>query len=68
MGQGAPAREPVIGEEERKQMMLHQYRRQEELKKLEQDDDDNYLDSAWADSKSLKRNFQGLSDISWRPK
>uniref|UniRef100_A0A1B6MUW1 Cilia- and flagella-associated protein 298 n=1 Tax=Graphocephala atropunctata TaxID=36148 RepID=A0A1B6MUW1_9HEMI len=68
MGQGAPAREPVVGEEERKQMMLHQYRRQEELKKLEQDGDDHYLDSAWADSKSLKRSFQGLSDVSWRPK
>ncbi|XP_075226951.1 cilia- and flagella-associated protein 298 isoform X2 [Lycorma delicatula] len=32
MGQGPPAREPVVSEEERKQMMLHAYRRQEELK------------------------------------
>ncbi|XP_054272331.1 cilia- and flagella-associated protein 298 [Macrosteles quadrilineatus] len=68
MGQGAPAREPVIGEEERKQMMLHQYRRQEQLKKLEQDEDDTYLNSSWSDSRSLKRAFQGLSDISWKPK
>ena len=33
-GDGAPGREPVVGEEERKQMMLHAYRRQEELKVL----------------------------------
>ncbi|RZF43552.1 hypothetical protein LSTR_LSTR012832 [Laodelphax striatellus] len=33
MGEGAPAREPVVSEEERRQMMLHAYRRQEELKR-----------------------------------
>lgn len=37
------------------------------LQKLEQDDDDEYLDSAWADGSSLKRHFQGLNNISWRP-
>lgn len=68
VGQGPPAREPVIGEEERKQMMLHQFRRQEELKRLEEDDDDKYLNSSWADSNSLKKSFQGLSNISWKPK
>lgn len=68
VGQGAPAREPAITEEQKKQMMLHAYRRQEELKKLEQDDDDKYLNSAWADSGSLKRSFQGLSNITWKPK
>jgi hypothetical protein len=31
-GQGAPAREQVIGEEERKKMMAHAYRKQEEYK------------------------------------
>jgi hypothetical protein len=35
--------------------------------KLEQDDDDKYLDAAWADSGSLRRSFQGLSNISWKP-
>ncbi|KDR15345.1 Protein tipE [Zootermopsis nevadensis] len=38
------------------------------LQKLEQDDDDKYLDASWADSRSLKRSFQGLTNISWRPK
>ncbi|XP_077294626.1 cilia- and flagella-associated protein 298 isoform X3 [Arctopsyche grandis] len=67
-GDGAPGREPVMSEEDRKQLMLHAYRRQEELKKLEQDDDDEYLDTTWADSGSLKRHFQGLDSITWRPK
>ncbi|XP_030648736.1 cilia- and flagella-associated protein 298 [Chanos chanos] len=67
-GQGAPAREPVVSEEEQKQMMLHYYRRQEELKKLDETDDDAYLNSEWSDRQALKRQFQGLADIKWRPK
>ncbi|XP_034938603.1 cilia- and flagella-associated protein 298-like isoform X2 [Chelonus insularis] len=66
-GSGRPAREPLMSEEARKQLMLYAYRRQEELKKLEQDDDDEYLNSTWADSSSLKRHFQGLNNISWKP-
>ncbi|XP_005993660.1 cilia- and flagella-associated protein 298 [Latimeria chalumnae] len=67
-GQGAPAREPVISAEEQKQLMLHYYRRQEEFKKLEETEDDSYLGSEWADNQALKRQFQGLKDISWGPK
>lgn len=67
IGAGAPAREPVYTEEERKEMMLHAYRKQEQLKKLEADDDDHYHNSPWADSGNLKRAFQGLSNISWKP-
>lgn len=37
------------------------------FQKLEQDDDDEYLNSPWADGSSLKRHFQGLNNISWRP-
>uniref|UniRef100_A0AAG5CUH2 Cilia- and flagella-associated protein 298 n=1 Tax=Anopheles atroparvus TaxID=41427 RepID=A0AAG5CUH2_ANOAO len=66
LNEGAPGREPVITEEARKQMMLHAYRRQEELKKLEQDDDDQYLDSAWSDSRSLKRQVHGLEDVKFK--
>ncbi|XP_051166029.1 cilia- and flagella-associated protein 298-like isoform X3 [Leptopilina boulardi] len=66
-GSGRPAREPLMSEDEKKQLMLHAYRRQEELKKLEQDDDDEYLHSSWADGSSLKRHFQGLNNISWKP-
>ncbi|XP_069800715.1 cilia- and flagella-associated protein 298 [Dendropsophus ebraccatus] len=67
-GQGAPAREPVISEEEQKKMMMYYHRRQEELKKLEEDEDSSYLNSDWADSSSLKRQFQGVKDIKWRPR
>ncbi|KAM6907465.1 cilia- and flagella-associated protein 298 [Xenentodon cancila] len=67
-GQGAPAREPLITDEQQKQMMMHYYRRQEELKKLEEEDDDSYLDSEWSDRQALKRQFQGLTNIKWRPK
>ncbi|KOC61169.1 Protein tipE [Habropoda laboriosa] len=37
------------------------------FQKLEQDDDDEYLNSSWADGSSLKRHFQGLNNISWKP-
>ncbi|XP_067421709.1 cilia- and flagella-associated protein 298 isoform X2 [Emydura macquarii macquarii] len=67
-GQGAPSREPVISSEEQKQMMLYYYRKQEELKKLEENDDDSYLNSEWADSHALKRQFHGVKDIKWGPR
>ncbi|KAM4795484.1 cilia- and flagella-associated protein 298-A [Rhinophrynus dorsalis] len=67
-GQGAPAREPVISEEEQKKMMMYYYRRQEELKKLEEDEDNSYLNAEWADSNALKREFQGVKNIKWRPR
>ncbi|KAM9321594.1 cilia- and flagella-associated protein 298-A [Gastrophryne carolinensis] len=66
-GQGAPAREPVISEEEQKKMMMYYHRRQEELKKLEEDEDNSYMNADWADSSSLKRQFQGVKNIKWRP-
>ncbi|KAM3936447.1 cilia- and flagella-associated protein 298 [Leptodactylus fuscus] len=67
-GHGAPSREPVISEEEQKKMMMYYHRRQEELKKLEEDEDISYLNADWADSSSLKRQFQGVKDIKWRPR
>ncbi|KAM4619854.1 cilia- and flagella-associated protein 298 [Polymixia lowei] len=67
-GQGAPAREPLVTEEQQKQMMMHYYRRQEELKKLEEVDDDSHLDSEWSDRQTLKRQFQGLTNIKWGPR
>lgn len=65
-GEGAPGREPVIGEAERKQMMLEAYRRQEELKRLEHDDDDNYLNASWSNNASLKNQMQGINDVKFR--
>ncbi|KXJ23747.1 cilia- and flagella-associated protein 298 [Exaiptasia diaphana] len=66
-GQGAPSREQAFNEDQKKQMMAHAYRKQEELKKLESSEDDHYLNSSWADPNSLKRQFQGVRDIKWRP-
>lgn len=65
-GEGAPGREPVFSEEERKQMMLQAYRRQEELKRLEQDDNDEYLNSEWSNTKNLKSQMHGISNINFR--
>ncbi|XP_032390018.1 cilia- and flagella-associated protein 298 isoform X2 [Etheostoma spectabile] len=67
-GQGAPAREPLVTDEQQKQMMMHMYKRQEELKKLEEADDDSYLESEWTDRQSLRRQFQGLTNIKWGPR
>jgi len=37
------------------------------VQKLEQDSSDSYLDSQWADSRHLKRQFQGLTSIQYQP-
>mmetsp|Transcript_25718 Transcript_25718/g.52659 ORF Transcript_25718/g.52659 Transcript_25718/m.52659 type:complete len:285 (-) Transcript_25718:93-947(-) len=62
-GEGPPAREPIVSENERKAMMAHYFKRQEELKRLAESEDDDYLNSAWADSKEMKRNLQGLGNV-----
>lgn len=67
-GGGAPAREPQLSLEQQKTLMLDQHRRREELMKLEQAEDDSYLDSTWADSRQLHRSFQGLCNITWKPR
>ncbi|XP_057307091.1 cilia- and flagella-associated protein 298-like [Hydractinia symbiolongicarpus] len=67
-GHGPPSREPVINEDEQKAMMAHYYRKQEEMKKLSEDEQDLHLNSDWADSAQLKRQFQGLNNVSWRPR
>ncbi|ESO01593.1 hypothetical protein HELRODRAFT_185691 [Helobdella robusta] len=64
---GVPAREPVVTEKEQKEMMAYYYRRQEEMKKLEECTDDSYYDSNWADNQQLKRHFQGLNNIQFKP-
>eukprot|EP00043_Microstomoeca_roanoka_P007761 m.74981 g.74981 ORF g.74981 m.74981 type:complete len:288 (-) comp13960_c0_seq1:109-972(-) len=62
-GQGAPAREPLYDEDAQKSMMVYAYKKQEEWKKLEDADEDDFLNSAWADSLSLKRQLQGTGNI-----
>ena len=36
--------------------------------KLDEDDEESYLNSRWADPNALRRSFNGLPDIGWRPK
>merc|ERR1712060_638400 len=42
-----------------KAMLAHYYKKQEENKKLNDDEDDSYLDSEWANPKSLKSALVG---------
>mmetsp|Transcript_12169 Transcript_12169/g.28389 ORF Transcript_12169/g.28389 Transcript_12169/m.28389 type:complete len:290 (+) Transcript_12169:99-968(+) len=66
--QGAPVREPRIDEATHKAMMAHYYKKQEEEKKLRDDEDDSYLDSQWANPKSLKNQLVGGGrGIQWGP-
>eukprot|EP00753_Platysulcus_tardus_P016437 PLAT5708.1.p1 GENE.PLAT5708.1~~PLAT5708.1.p1 ORF type:complete len:290 (+),score=124.99 PLAT5708.1:135-1004(+) len=66
-GGGAPAREPGISEDERKAMMAHYFKKQEEAKALAEADEEDYLNSAWADPRSLKRALVGGGrGIRWR--
>jgi len=67
-GHGAPGREPVVSEDEQKKMMAYYYKKQEEMKKLAEQDDDSYLNSDWADGQALRRQFQGMNDIKWKPR
>lgn len=66
-GSGAPGREAVFTEEQKKKMMMQAYQRQQEVEKLMQDDDDSYMNSQWADRDALKRCFQGIKSINFRP-
>ncbi|XP_055390208.1 cilia- and flagella-associated protein 298 [Condylostylus longicornis] len=65
-GDGPPGREPFMSEETKKMLMAESFRRQEQLKKLELDEDDSYLNSKWADNKSLQKHVHGLDDIKFR--
>lgn len=67
VGEGAPAREPVLSEEARRQLMVLEYRRQEELKKLDADADDAYLNARWADNGAMKKQMHGLENLKFRP-
>jgi hypothetical protein len=49
-------------------MMAYYYKKQEDWKKLGEQEDDSYLDSNWADNQALRRQFQGLNDIKWKPR
>ena len=62
-GAGAPARESIVSEKAREAMQAFYFKRQEELKELAKADEDDYLNSAWADPKGMKRNLQGLNDV-----
>ena len=65
---GAPVREPAVDSETQKQMIAMYHKRQEEAKKLVADSEDDYLNSAWADPRKLKRDLHGAGDIGWRPR
>uniref|UniRef100_A0A7S2PIW6 Uncharacterized protein n=1 Tax=Leptocylindrus danicus TaxID=163516 RepID=A0A7S2PIW6_9STRA len=60
---GAPAREPAVSEDERKAMMAYYFKKQEDMKKLAEADEDDYLNSAWADPKNMKRSLQGIGEV-----
>ncbi len=62
-GTGPPAREPIVNEEERKAMMAYYFKKQEEMKKLAEADDDDYLNSAWADTREMKKSLHGLQHV-----
>ncbi|KAL7460212.1 hypothetical protein ACHAXS_000675 [Conticribra weissflogii] len=62
-GSGPPAREPVVSEAERNAMTAFYFKRQEELKRLAEANEDDYLNSAWADPKGMKKSLQGLGNV-----
>eukprot|EP01135_Chromosphaera_perkinsii_P010072 Nk52_evm8s2010 gene=Nk52_evmTU8s2010 len=67
-GQGAPVREPVVDEKTQKEMMAYYYKKQEQQKKLQEDEDQSYMNAEWANTNALKNRFNGVGNISWRPR
>lgn len=64
---GQPSTEPSLSPQTMKKLQFESFKRMEEIRKLERDDDDTYMDSNWADQGQLKRRFNGLNNISWKP-
>jgi len=65
-GASAPVREPVVSEDEQKAMIAFYHKKEEEMKKLALEDEDSYMNSAWANPKSLKNAFTGVGEVTWR--
>lgn len=65
-GSGAPPREQPVSEEDQKRLMAYYYKKQEEHKKLVEDDDLSYVNSGWANPKSLHSQLHGLNSVSWK--
>eukprot|EP00877_Chromochloris_zofingiensis_P003118 jgi/Chrzof1/12807/Cz07g08070.t1 len=62
-GQGAPAREPPVDADTQKAMLAWYYKKQQEQKELAGNEDDSYINSTWADTKTLKQHFSGVHDV-----
>ena len=62
-GSGAPGREPGVSEAEKSAMMAYYFKKQEEQKALAEATDDDYMNSTWADSKSLQRSLRGQGSV-----
>jgi len=56
----APQREPAVDAETQKKMMALWHKKQEEQKNLEENNEDVYLNSAWANPKSMKNQLHGI--------
>jgi hypothetical protein len=65
-GGGPPAREAAVDPRTQQEMMAFYHKKAEQFKKLEEDEDDAYENSAWANPKALKNQFNGLSNIRFR--
>jgi len=65
-GSGAPVREPTVDKETHKQMLAYYHKKQEEMKQLADDNEDNFLNSKWADNKSMKAQMHGTGQIKFR--
>ena len=66
-GSGAPVREPLIDKETHSKMLAYYYKKQEKQKKLEAENEDSYLNSQWADPKSMEKQLYLKGEITWKP-
>lgn len=62
-GQGPPVREPAVDAETQKAMLAWYHKKQTEEQKLTEDEDDSYVNSNWANPKSLKAHFSGVASV-----
>merc|ERR1719238_2044945 len=62
-GAGAPQREPIVSEDEQKAMIAFYHKKQQQAEKLALEDEDSYMNSSWANPKSLKNSFTGVGEV-----
>eukprot|EP00158_Paraphelidium_tribonemae_P006223 Partr_v1_DN27735_c1_g1_i11_m67061 putative Chromosome 21 open reading frame 59 len=70
IGSGPPVKDPPLNEQGQRELLAYYYKKQEQEKKLNQalDNEMDFSSSRWTDTKALKNYFNGVGNVSWKPR